>query len=178
MKYYYPVYLENLSTIQQKVLQLFPKDKLDKSELFYIPDDLKLFLGIPELKTELDKLGWTQYIDCFGFYVVQKTTGSTIHTDTGNDRVFSFNIPILNCENTFVNYYESTAEPIKKTLPNKVDYYYYDPAYCTLIDSFEMTSPHVINVSKIHNITNDNDRPRITLLVRLNNQLSLERTGQ
>ena len=173
MKYYSPVHINNLSIIQQKVFELFPKNQIDKNNLFYLANNIELFLNIPELKIELDKLEWTEYIHSFGFYVVQKTNGSTIHTDTGN-RNYSFNIPILNCNNTFVNYYTTNSKPIRKVMPNNVDYYYYDPAYCNLIDSFEMNSPHIINVLQLHNITNHNSGPRITLLIRLKNELSLD----
>jgi hypothetical protein len=173
MKYYSPVHIDNLSIIQQKVFELFPKNQLDKNNLFYLANNIELFLNIPELKIELDKLEWTEYIHAFGFYVTQKTNGSTIHTDTGN-RNYSFNIPILNCNNTFVNYYTTNSTPIRKVTPNNVDYYYYDPVHCNLIDSFEMNSPHIINVLQLHNITNHNSEPRITLLMRLKNELSLD----
>jgi hypothetical protein len=173
MKYYSPIHIDNLSTIQKKVFELFPKNQLDKDNLFYLPNNIELFLNIPELKIELDKLGWTEYVHAFALYLVTKTNGSTIHTDTGN-RNYSFNIPIINCNNTFVNYYTTTSNPIRKTMPNNVDYYYYDPAYCNLIDSFEMNSPHIINVLQLHNVTNYNSEPRITLLIRLKNELSLD----
>jgi hypothetical protein len=172
MKYYSPVNIENLDIIQQKVFDVFPKDKLHTNDLFYLPNNIELFLNIPELKIELDKLGWTKYINSFGFYVVQKTNGSIIHIDSGEK--YSFNIPILNCSNTFLNYYTTTTEPVRKLTPSNVDYYYYDPKYCVRIDSVEMNLPHIVNVLKLHNVTNLNEEPRITLLIRLKNEPSLE----
>lgn len=173
MKYYHPVSIENLSTIQSKVFKLFPMQYLNKTKLFYLPNNLELFLNIPELKTELDKLGWTEHIDSFGFYIVQRTKGSTLHTDTG-DRQYSFNIPILNCNNTKVNFYTTTALPEIQLHGEGVDYNKYEPDTCTLVDSLEMNIPHVITVKEVHNIVNDNYRPRITLLVRLKNNLNLD----
>ena len=173
MKYYAPIHLENLNIIQQKVFNLFPKENLNKGILFYIPNNLELFFNIPELKNELDKLGWLDYVHSFGFYIVQKTKGSTHHTDTG-DIIYSFNIPIYNCINTFVNFYKTSVEPIKISLPNQVTYCRYNPTDCVLVDSLEMTSPHVINVKQVHNIVNNNNYPRITLLVRLKKELSLD----
>ena len=173
MKYYIPIHLENLDIIQKKVLQLFPKENLNKKILFYIPNNLELFFNIPELKNELDRLGWSDYIHSFAFYIVQKTKGSTHHTDTG-DTIYSFNIPIYNCKNTFVNFYTTSVEPIKISPLNQASYYHYDPNDCELVDTLEMTSPHVINVKQVHNIVNNNNYPRITLLVRLKKELSLD----
>ena len=175
MKHYAPVNIENLKKIQEKVFNLFPKDLLDKTLLFYIPNNQELFLNIPELKTELDNLGWTPHIHSFGFYIIQKTEGTTIHIDSGN-RTYSFNIPILNCKNTFVNFYSSSSKPILVTnYPlNTVTYYRVEPSHCELTDTFEMITPHVINVKKEHNVTNNNLAPRITLLVRLKDTLSLD----
>ena len=173
MKHYAPINIENLKKIQEKVFDLFPKDMLDKNLLFYIPNNLELFLNIPELKTELDNLGWTPHIHAFGFYIIQKTEKTIIHIDTGN-RTYSFNIPILNCKNTFVNFYSSSSKPILISPTDKVRYFWVNPNHCTLIDTFEMITPHVINVKKEHNVTNNNPSPRITLLVRLKDTLSLD----
>ena len=62
MKYYSPIHLENIDIIQQKVFDIFPKSELScKEKLFYIPDNLKIFFNIPELKSELDNINWSQY---------------------------------------------------------------------------------------------------------------------
>jgi len=173
MKYYAPIHLENLNIIQQKIFNLFPKENLNKGILFYIPNNLELFFNIPELKNELDKLGWLNYVHSFGFHIVPKTKGSTPHTDIG-DTIYSFNIPIYNCKNTFVNFYKTSVEPIKISPLNQVTYYRHSPIDCELIDTLEMTSPHVINVKEVHNVTNINDLPRITLLIRLKKEINLD----
>ena len=47
MKYYSPVHIENLKTIQEKVFEYFPKEELFKKEaLFYIPDNLNIFSSV------------------------------------------------------------------------------------------------------------------------------------
>jgi hypothetical protein len=56
MKYYHPVELNNLSVIQKKVFKLVPLHNLNKTTLFYLPNNLEIFFNIPELKEELDKL--------------------------------------------------------------------------------------------------------------------------
>ena len=181
MKYYSPIHLENIDIIQQKVFDIFPKSELScKEKLFYIPDNLKIFFNIPELKSELDNINWSQYVHSFGFYVINKTLGTPIHIDTGNS-VYSFNIPILNCVNTYVNFYKTDKEPIKKSYIayNKIiDYYSFNPIDCVLQNKLEMTTPHVINVKEIHNVTNNNPLPRITLLIRLKKEINLDHLFQ
>jgi hypothetical protein len=172
MKYYHPIEINNLAVIQQKVYSLFPRNELRQTKLFYPPDNLNMFLSIPELKEELDRLEWTPHVDSFAFYIVQKTNGSTLHTDTG-DRTYSFNIPIKGCANTKVNFYTTTSEPVLQSHTSIVDYHKYEIENCTLVDSLEMTTPHVINVKEVHNISNNSYIPRITLLVRLKNTIDI-----
>lgn len=181
MKYYSPVKIENLKTIQKKVFEHFPKEDLLKKEaLFYIPDNLNVFLSIPELKAELDKLNWTTHIFGIGFYILGTTSGSHIHLDSSTF-THSFNIPILNCENTFVNFFKTEKEPKKevfKLYDTVINYHRFDPADCELVDQLEMVTPHVINVQEPHNIVNTNTTPRITLLMRLRNDLDLSHLFQ
>lgn len=172
MKYYHPIPIQNLSIIQDKVFDLFPKTKYMISSLFYPQDNLEMFLNITELKEELDRLEWTNYVHSFAFFIVQKTNGSLLHTDTG-DRTYSFNIPIKFCEKTKVNFYKtSNAQPIEQD-NGIVTFNKYDSNDCELVDSLEMVTPHVINVKEVHNVTNPNFLPRITLLIRLKNTLDL-----
>lgn len=181
MKYYSHIHLENLETIQQKVFDIFPKSELSSKEnLFYIPNNLKVFFDIPELKSALDNMNWSSYVHSFGFYVINKTLGTPIHIDTGNS-VYSFNIPILNCVNTFVNFYKTDKEPIKKSYVayNKIiDYYSFNSTDCVLQDKLEMTTPHVIKVKEVHNVTNLNPLPRVTLLIRLKKEINLDHLFQ
>ena len=95
MKYYSPIQIENLKTIQEKVFNVFPKEKLNTKidSLFYIPDNIKTFLSIPELRAELDRLGWTPYVMPFAFYIVQPTKGTIVHIDSG-DLKYSLNVKL------------------------------------------------------------------------------------
>jgi hypothetical protein len=180
MKYYVPINIKNLEIIQQKVFELFPKSEINNTNLFYIPNNVELFLNIPELKIELDNLGWTNYISSFGFYIIQPMLETTIHIDSGPS-VYSFNIPILNFNNTYVNFYTTSTEPTKKFTPNGVSYYYYNPKLCESVDKLEMITPHVVKIKHPHNVVTKplaptvlNSAPRITLLIRLKPELFIE----
>ena len=181
MKYYSPIYLENIKTIQEKVIDVFPKESLsEKDNLFYLPNNLDIFMNIPELKKELDNLNWTNYVHSFGFYTIQKSYGTPLHIDSGTCQ-YSLNIPILNCKNTFVNFYKTNTEPVKSSymaFGKLIDYYKYNITDCVLQDKLEMTSPHVIKVKEVHNVTNINSLPRITLLIRLKKEINLDHLFQ
>ena len=181
MKYYSPINLDNLNIIQEKVFEVFPKTELSSAQnLFYLPDNLNIFLNIPELRNELDKLNWTQYVHSFGFYIINHSYGTPLHTDSGTSQ-YSFNIPILNCKNTFVNFYKTNKEPTKisyMAFGKLIDYYKYNVTDCVLKDKLELTTPHVINVKEVHNVINVNPLPRITLLIRLKKQINLDHLFQ
>ena len=181
MKYYSHIHLENLKTIQTKVFDVFlKKSLLEKDSLFYLPNNLDIFMNIPELKKELDNLNWTNYVNSFGFYMINKSYGTPLHIDSGTCQ-YSFNIPILNCENTFINFYKTNAEPVKSSymaFGKLIDYYKYNVTDCVLQDKLEMTTPHVINVKEVHNVTNLNSLSRITLLIRLKKEINLDHLFQ
>jgi len=179
MEYYSPIHLEKLEIIQQKVYNIFPKYELNSPEhLFYLPNNLEVFFGIEELKSALDKIDFSRYVHSFGIFVINKTNPieTPIHTDSG-EFLYSFNIPILNCKNTFVNFYKTDKQPVKKNYisHNKIiDYYQFNREDCILQDKLELTSPHVIKVKEAHNVINNNFLPRITLLVRLKKEINLD----
>jgi hypothetical protein len=141
MKYYVPVPIVNLKTIQEKVFNLFPKDILEKkvNNLFYIPNNMNVFLNIPELKQVLDELGWTPNVFLFAFNIVQPNSDTNVHIDSG-EMVYSFNIPILNCDDTYVNFYSTTEQPVMTTYTEydqKINYLKYNLSHCELIDKLD-----------------------------------------
>jgi len=160
--------IKNLDIIQAKVLECFPESKKNMSRLFYIDNNYQRFMAIEELRKELSDLGLLEYVHSFGFYNVLPTglEGTTAHIDNSPGD-YSFNIPIANCNNTFVNFYTSDNDPELRLTPDGTPYYFVDKSTCKLVDRLEMSKPHIINVKEIHNITNDNSTTRITLLVRL-----------
>ena len=171
MKYYFSVKIETLSIIQEKVFALIAETDLSATNLFYPANNLELFLGIPELRAALDNLGWTEYVDSFAIHILQPHDRIALHTDTG-DFDYSLNIPIKNCEKTFVNFYSSSSPPVDAT-HDKVTYKGYDAKKCSIVTSLELKTPYVINVKEIHNVVSLNKLPRITLLIRLGKNIDL-----
>jgi hypothetical protein len=176
MRYYSPIRIGQLEVIQKKVFALFPTEYLGISNLFYIPDNVRQFLQIAELKQELDRLEWTDQLQSIAFNITRGSSTSPIHIDTGTS-TYSFNIPILNGERSFVVFYKTTVEPTYESYVacnEKVQTYYkYQPKDCIVVDKLEMTAPHVINVKEVHSVININPLPRITLLIRLKAEINL-----
>lgn len=176
--------MENLKIIQKKVLDKFPNSAIitHSQNLFYLDNNMDIFFNIPELKSALDNLNWSMYVQSFAFNIVGRTenTGSARHVDTG-EFSYSFNIPILNCENTFVNFYKTDKPSVKKSYESYgriIDYYSFNHEDCILQDSLEMIVPHVINVKEVHNVINTTSLPRITLLIRLKQEINLDNLFQ
>ena len=168
MKNYIPIKIENLSIIQNEVVKLFPLENESRSVLFYIKDSIREFLKIDSLREELKRLELIDSIANIAFYNLHTTLnqGGAIHIDYG-DSTFSLNLPIRYCDNTFVNFYSSTAEPGKRFNNANVPYYYVDNSNCNFVDRIEMSEPYIINVKVPHNVVNINQTNRKTLLIRL-----------
>ena len=94
----------------------------------------------------------------------------TIHQDNNYSPVARINIPLLNCENTFTNFYTSSEDPETNNdfLPDTgTPYIAYRTESCTLVDQIEVTTPVVMNVQSIHNVVTKNiNRPRIMLSIQ------------
>lgn len=167
MSNYQSVGINNLEIIAQKALTLVPKQRLDNTGLFYLENNKELFLSIIELREELIRLELLDHIYGIAVYVVYSSDPLSIHKDNG-DILYSLNLPLSGCENTFVNFYHSTVPAQEKITYNGNRYFHYDEGDCELVDQLEMTTPHIINVKVPHAVVNHNTEPRITMLIRLN----------
>lgn len=177
--YFKPINFDNADIITQKLKEKFKfleNKNVSSNEDCIIAYD-KLKLEIPELEEQLARLG-LEVIDCFLF---QTKPGQNLTKHIDYDKFESPNVvlnwPIFNCNNTKMNFYRNTEElymdrmqnyPIyeKKVLP-------VSPDICELTDSLELTSPHLIDVSTIHDVT-DVTKHRLIMSLRFkHNPLSL-----
>lgn len=170
--------VDDLKEIQQAVLEKIPEELLKKNDLFYVKDSIKFFLDIPAVKSLLDKLGFTNHIHDNGIAVNVTMPGVELPIHYDSDKfIYSFNIPILNYENTYVNFWETESQPkdfprvhpvYKTTVVSKA----YDRKLCRLLERIEPLKPVVINTRLPHNVTNKTDKIRVMLLVRLANSVN------
>jgi len=168
---YLPVPTENLETIQDEIYSLFPRHLMRENVLHYVnPND---FLEKPNLKSYLEKTECIDYVESMGFLVLQKFAYHSIHIDAMKSAQYSLNIPIKNCKNTYINFYQNNGPIIEQLTPNGLKFYKYDHDQCVLIDRAEMSVPHIISLTEPHNVSNGNNTVRITLLIRLNNEFDM-----
>ena len=174
MSYCEYIKFDNLETIQEKCLKLFPNEMLKEDGIFYSKKDLE-FLTIDELKSELKRLNFLDRVKSIAFNITQPNNlNSGIHVDTGQ-HTQSLNIPLQNCENTYINHFKSKKLPIEKGFVNPLTnkqqtYYEYDEKECNLISSKETNIPYLIDTKTPHNVSSKNDKVRIALLIRLKNE--------
>ena len=170
--------IDNLSEIQEEVLKKIPPGSLNKNDLFYVNNSINYFLEIPALKNLLSKLELIDHIYQDGIALNITFPGVTLPIHYDSDKfVYSFNIPIQNCENTRVNLYKTDSTPVATQRKHPVHNTYvisraYDPEKCTLIESHEVLSPCILNTRVPHNVVSYSNKIRIMLLVRLANSIN------
>jgi hypothetical protein len=164
--------LENLNLIKLKILDVFPKEYINSSTLFYIDNHKEIFSSIDVLKNSLIKLGIFDYVVGYGFYVTQPYNIGGIHTDRGEFN-YSLNILLVGDDNSQVCFYDCNEEPIFKGVINqsnvKIGYNSFNKNSCSLIDSFYFKKPCIINVKAPHSVINNESTVRISFLIRLGN---------
>jgi hypothetical protein len=163
---YQEIHIDDLDSIQQQVLDIINCQAADRTGLFYIDRHLEQFLSISELRTNLQRLDLLDHVYSAGCYVIPPGTAPVIHRDSGIIK-YSLNLPIRGCAGSRVCFYRSRSEPILLQSKTGVEYMSYNPTDCVLIDSIEMTKPHIISVQQPHAVITHSKDTRITLLLRL-----------
>lgn len=104
------------------------------------------------------------------FYVTKPYGYLNPHIDGGLPYTspFGLNIPILNCENTKMFWFEYDSE---EEYPTKPDGYYVaifprNPDRLRKIGELEITKPYFVRNDIMHSVENYNNGPRIMLTVR------------
>lgn len=170
--------IPNLVEIQEAVLQQIPADSFAKNDLFYVKNSVEHFLAIPCLKKLLDDLDFTNHIHTDGIALNVTFPGVRLPIHYDSDKfIYSFNIPIQNCENTFVNVYKTESQPVATPRKHPVHGTYvvsraYDPKQCELVESHQALDPCILNTRAPHNVVSNSDKIRVMLLVRLANSVN------
>jgi hypothetical protein len=167
--FYRPVDIENLIEIQQEVLKLIPKNLLDKTTLTYIENSKEIFLNIPVLSNFLKSKKMYWLVGDIAINITQGLDAGNFHMDSGPYK-YSLNIPILGCENTWINFFEVNTDYKVVTVENqgKAHHFFrYTEDQCELIYEAETSHPYILGVKTPHRVINKSDQTRIMLLIRL-----------
>jgi hypothetical protein len=168
MKPYYKLRFENLELFQQYSLSIISNKDLTTPGLNYYQYVQKLQQH-DSFKTCVKRYGLENLITGIGIYVQPPNHTAPIHTDISDKFSWSFNIPLLNYHNTYTNFFKpiGTGNKIASTNNSSIHYTIYNNHECQLIDTLELTSPHIINTQIPHNIVNPNLQSRTILTVRV-----------
>lgn len=167
MKYWTRLKLNNLEIIQKKSLDFIKKYKDTLAYTSFNPLDFETFSQeVPELAESLKEHGLT--LTKVNTYIMFDNSGGAAHRDFITDSV-RINIPVLNCENTWTNFYQLKDPSMKSTVtinPKGQPYRVYNPDDLILVDRVQITEPTAIRPLEIHSIEMDEAKaPRITLTV-------------
>lgn len=116
----------------------------------------------PEIKVAFNKYELTPTIAAV--YIMYNTTHTSIHIDGFLPRA-RINLPLLNCKNTYTNFYKNKAGPIKWINPESGKVSYTAVSDSILVDRVEIKQATIIRTNVFHSVDLpiDNPVPRITL---------------
>ena len=162
MKYYR--YLDLDYTVACEKLKKYAIENASKIKSFWTyldaPKIIKLF---PEVQSMFDPLNIN--IKKISLITTSNTSiKNGIHRDDTDCNV-RINLPIMNCEKSITNFYESNAEPTKLFLPNGVPYLQIDHNLCKLVDSICLDRPAALRIKEPHQVVTFENSKRISCTV-------------
>jgi hypothetical protein len=164
MKYYQ--YLDLDYKIACEKLKLYFLEKANTTEHFWTALDTPTILKmIPEIQYMFNPLK----INVKQISLI-KSVGTSINNGIHRDHTtcnVRVNLPIMNCEESFTNFYSSSAEPTKVfSRTNGVPYYQLNLSDCKLIDSMCLHMPAALRVREPHQVVaNKQCLPRVSCTI-------------
>jgi len=171
MNYWKKIKIKNLEIIQTKSLEYIKnnKDQFSLGSSFQPIKFDDFIKAVPEIMDAFTEHGLTP--KTVAAYFMLTNTDGNAHRDSYTDPA-RINIPILNCENSWTNFYVLKDSSIKpKLMLNKKGqpYQSYDPNNIIRVDRVQITEPTIIRPLEIHSIEMDETKvPRITLTISTN----------
>lgn len=168
MKYWQRIQIKDLDIIQSKTLNYM---KANRSKFVpgtpFNPIDFKSFVqAVPEFLTAFSEHGLKPI--SVATYIMFSNPDGAAHRDSITDRA-RINIPILNCENSWTNFYKLIDPSIRPKISVNAagqPYQSFDPKDIVLEDRVQIIEPTIIRPLEIHSIEMDETKvPRITLTV-------------
>lgn len=156
--YYEEIVTHSLNYIKQ-IPEIFYRQRPSASFYELVLDD---FLNqVPEVKYSFKELGMT----CIraAVYVMYKKTHTSIHRDVVYP-LARINIPLLNCNNTYTEFYKNVKTQIWKNPDSGITSYVVCNEDYDLADRVELTQATILRVSEAHKVhIEETDVPRIAL---------------
>lgn len=168
MNYQY-IDLPNLKEISNQVLLRSPD--LHKNTNIYKSYNREFFEDIEILVETIEKLKpWKEIFD-IAIVSTKAKSKLPIHVDHGpiTRHKYSLNIPVYNCDETYVVMYKKKNQNTKYYTTNLKDNHHYDEYLeddMEVIDKFYLTKAALFNTQIPHRPINETSDPRIMLTIR------------
>lgn len=159
--------------IQKKLQDILVRqfDGANKEAIGFIEDEV-IKTEVPELYRFFEQNNLIP--ECFAVLIRDPHVTAPIHVDGDGSRpvVLAINLPVFNCENTYMYWFDVPPDQLKfiedrgnryKSLP--LDY---DWTKITPLETLELTKPCMVRINVPHNIVNDRDTVRAILSIRFN----------
>jgi hypothetical protein len=171
LTYYKIIELENYDIIIKKALayvktiDIAYNRKLGHAS-WYDLSTKELTIACPELAVAL--LKYDLKIVMAAAYVMYDSKHTSIHIDHYSAKA-RLNLPLLNCDNTYTNFYDSDGEIVKWINPDSGVVSYNTTGQPRFVDRVEMKQATVIRTKVFHTVDlpAGNPVPRITLTLGL-----------
>ena len=174
MKLFNRLPISNLTEIQREVLNILPDDLFSQTTIVRLPEYDEQILALPCIQRVLGDFGFAPYVKSVQLHVTGPNVTIPIHCDVGF--TYSFNIPIANCDKTYVSWFETDTQPeLTRVRDNPVGLTYerFDPDNCNQIERVEINTPYLLNVRVPHRVENTHNQTRLMLLCRLHQDIKL-----
>ena len=174
--FYRPVHIPELNSIQKEVLKLIPEKMLSYTNLTYIENNKEIFMGITKLRDFLISKKIYESVGSIAVNVTIEKDNGNFHKDSGPYK-HSLNIPIIGCEDTYINFFTVNDEHAVVTVKDQGRthrFFRYTEDQCKLIYEAETSGPYLLGVKTPHRVINKSDQTRIMLLIRLFPNVNLD----
>jgi hypothetical protein len=183
MKLHTEIDVPDLESIKDQALKIIGPEYFEIPDpiFAYLPDNIKVFLAIPELRSFLDSRGWTSHVTGIMLNIIPPGGVSTIHIDPLPFNK-SFNIPLCGYELSYVDFFKQVdglPQPAKEEyseLTTKFNYLKFKRKDVELIERYQTIGPYILRTDIPHQVINNSTAKRAILLIRLNQDLDLSET--
>lgn len=170
MKHYYPIEIEKLDIIRQKAIDILPTSLYHGYSITRnLVVENQLF-QIEEFQEVLERFGGMDMVHSMAFNISRPFQKPGLHVDDGTF-IYSFNIPLINYKNTFLNVYQKVDNLVmmkhRDRYDNIISYWGVRPEDCVLLERIETIQPHFLNTKFPHSVENENYSIRFNMLTRM-----------
>lgn len=150
-----------LDKIQQEVLSVIPKEAFTTQGSLHSYDST--FRSLPSIAKLLVQNKLYKFVIDITLVCLPPHRELGIHTD---GYLKGLNIPILNCDNTFIVWYSGLQDPYPVTQEDR-HYFGLDKQHCVERCCTEMNQAKFVDLQPFHSAENPNDTHRLLLSIKL-----------